>query len=121
MFKDLRQFLEKLDKEGQLVRYTDEVMPEPDIRAISRAAADMGATGPAVVIDNITGYKGKKVVVNVHGSWANHALMMGMPKTTSLKEQFFELARRWDSYPGEVRWVDNPPCQEVVLDSFNLL
>lgn len=121
MFKDLRQFLEKLEQEGQLVHYTDEVMPEPDIRAISRASADIGPTGPAVLIENVKGYKGKKIAVNVHGSWANHALMLGMPKTTSLKEQFFELARRWDSYPGEVRWVDDPACQEVILDDFNLL
>lgn len=121
MFKDLRQFLDKLEQEGQLVHYTDEIMPEPDIRAISRAAADIGPTGPAVLIENVKGYKGKKIAVNVHGSWANHALMMGMPKTTSLKEQFFELERRWDSYPGQVAWVDNPPCQEVILDAFNLL
>jgi UbiD family decarboxylase len=121
MFKDLRQFLAKLEQEGQLVHYTDEVMPEPDIRAISRAAADIGPTGPAVLIENVKGYKGKKIAVNVHGSWANHALMLGLPKTTSLKEQFYELERRWDSYPGEVKWIDNPPCQEVVLDAFNLL
>ena len=121
MFKDLRQFLDKLEQEGQLVHYTDEVMPEPGIRAISRAAADIGPTGPAVMIENIKGHKGKKIAVNVHGSWANHALMMGMPKITSLKEQFFELERRWDSYPGQVAWIDNPPCQEVILDDFNLL
>jgi UbiD family decarboxylase len=121
MFKDLRQFLAKLEQEGQLVHYTDEVMPEPDIRAISRAAADLGPTGPAVILHDVKGYKGKKIAVNVHGSWANHALMLGMAKTTSLKEQFYELERRWDSYPGQVEWIDNPPCQEVILDEFNLL
>ncbi|WP_428559516.1 MAG: UbiD family decarboxylase [Solidesulfovibrio sp. DCME] len=44
-----------------------------------------------------------------------------MPKTTSLKDQFHELASRWDSYPGEVKWVEGAPCQEVILDEFNLL
>jgi 4-hydroxybenzoate decarboxylase len=122
LFKDLRSFLDRLEREGQLVHYTDEVMPEPDIRAILRAAADLGPTGPAVVIHNIKGYAGKKVVGNVHGSWANHALMLGMPKTATLKEQFYELDRRWESYPGEIKWVDRPACQEVVLDKgFNLL
>ncbi len=121
MFKDLRSFLKKLEEEGQLVHYHDEVLPEPGIRAIMRGSADLGATGPAVLIHNIKGYKGRKLVVNVHGSWANHAIMLGMPKTASLKEQFFELERRWDKYPGEVKWVTGAPCQEVVLDSFNLL
>lgn len=44
------------------------------------------------------GYK-YSVVTNVHGSWANHALMMGMPKDTPVKEQFHELNRRWDKFP----------------------
>ncbi len=98
------------------------MLPEPDIRAILRAAADLGPTGPAVMIHKIKGYDGKKVVGNVHGSWANHALMLGMPKTATLKEQFYELDRRWESYPGEIKWVDHPPCHEVVLErDFNLL
>lgn len=59
-YADLRQFLARLAEEGQLVRITEEVLPEPDIRAIGRAAADIGETGPAVIVDNIKGYKGKK-------------------------------------------------------------
>jgi vanillate/4-hydroxybenzoate decarboxylase subunit C len=122
-FVDLRSFLDKLEQEGQLIHYSKEILPEPDVRAISRAAADLGANGPAVIIDNVKGYKGKKIAVNVHGSWANHAIMMGMPKTTSLKDQFFELAKRWDLYPGEVKWVKDAPCHEVILEQgqFNLL
>lgn len=65
----LRGFLKKLEKAGQLVRYTDEVMPEPDIRLIGRAAVDIAAgnTGPAVLLDNIKGYKGKQLALNVSG------------------------------------------------------
>ncbi|MGW4932214.1 hypothetical protein ACWEQH_04365 [Streptomyces sp. NPDC004166] len=37
-YDDLRSFLETLDKEGQLLRVTDEVMPEPDIAAAANAA-----------------------------------------------------------------------------------
>jgi vanillate/4-hydroxybenzoate decarboxylase subunit C len=122
MYRDLRSFLDRLEQEGQLVHYTPQVLPEPDIRAILRAAADLGPSGPAVMIHDIKGHVGKKVVGNVHGSWANHALMLGMPKTATLKEQFYELDQRWDSYPGELTWVDQAPCQEVVLgEGFNLL
>ena len=106
MFTDLRSFLEKLEQEGQLVHYRDEVLPEPDIRAILRAAADLGPTGPAVMFHSIRGYGDRRLVGNVHGSWANHALMLGMVKSATLREQFQELDRRWDSYPGELRWVE---------------
>jgi 4-hydroxybenzoate decarboxylase len=122
VFKDLRSFLDRLEREGQLVHCYDELAPEPDVRALMRGAADVGPAGPAVMLHNIKGYRGKRLVVNVHGSWTNHALMLGMPKTTGLKEQFFELARRWDRYPGELVWVSEPACHQVVLESgFNLL
>ena len=122
MFKDLRSFLHRLEAEGQLVHYFEELAPEPDVRALMRGAADIGPTGPAVMLHNIRGYAGKRVAVNVHGSWANHALMLDMPKSAGIKEQFYELDRRWDRYPGELVWVDKPACREVVLENgFNLL
>lgn len=114
-YRDLREFLSILEKEGQLVHYHDELLPEPDISAISCAAGEL-ESGPALLLDNIKGYKGKKVATNVHGSWANHALMLGMQKNSTIKEQFHELVDRWDSYPGEVQWVNNAPCQEVIID-----
>ena len=119
--RDFRDFLGQLEREGQLVRLSDEIMPEPDVRAVARAAVDMVDTGPAVVMDNMKGYKGKKLAVNVHGSWANYAVMMGMPKTTGVKEMFYELARRWESAPGEIKRVKNPACQEnVITKNINL-
>lgn len=119
-YKDLREFLQKLEQEGQLVNSHDEVMPEPDLRAVARAAIDL-PDGPAVVLDNVKGYCGKQVALNVHGSWANHALMLGMSKDTSVKEQFYELDRRWRKFPGELQHITNAPCQEVVVrDNINL-
>jgi UbiD family decarboxylase len=76
----------------------------------------MGHYGPAVIFDNIAGYKGKEMVVGVHGSWANHALSLGLPKDTSVREQFFAVSDKWGNYPGEVEYVDNPACQEVVIE-----
>jgi 4-hydroxybenzoate decarboxylase len=114
---DLREFLSVLEREGQLVRYSGELLPEPDVGALSCAAGELGATAPAVLLDNIKGYKGKKVAVNVHGSWANHALMLDMPKLSSIQSQFFELADRWNRYPaGQVEWMQHAPCQEIVID-----
>jgi len=115
-FLDLRHFLSKLESEGQLVTISNPVYPEPDIRSISRAAADMGKNAPAVILDNIIGYKGKKIALNVHGSWANYAIMMGMPKETGLKEMFYEMNRRWERLESSVKWVENAPCQECIIN-----
>lgn len=113
--RDLREFINELDRQGQLAQLHDQYKPEPDVRAICRAAADI-PNSPAILLDNIKGYQGKKLAVNVHSSWANCAVAYGMPKDTSLIEQFFELSRRWDGYPGEIKWVENPPCRDVVLE-----
>ena len=119
--KDLREFLEILEQEGQLIHVKDEVMPEPDIGAIGRAAANM-QNAPAVMIENIAGYNGR-IATNVHGSWQNHALMLGMDKNSSTKEQFEELNRRWDKYPVPPVIVsrEDAPCKEnTITENINL-
>ncbi len=120
-YKDLREFLAKLEAEGQLVRVKEEVMPEPNIGAAGRAASNM-KNGPAVLFEKVAGYK-YSVVTNVHGSWANHALMMDMPKDTPVKDQFHELNRRWDAFPVGVNHVDPSvaPCkEEKITENINL-
>ena len=46
-YKDLREFLDTLEQEGQLIRVKEEVDPEPDIGAAGRAAANM-KNSPAI-------------------------------------------------------------------------
>lgn len=121
IYRDLRDFLQTLEEEGQLVRIKEEVNPEPDIGAAGRAAANI-KNGPAVLFEKIKGYN-HPVVTNVHGSWRNHALMLGMDKDTPTKEQFFELNRRWDKYPVEPNVVsrEDAPCkQNVITENINL-
>ena len=100
MFRDLREFLAKLEENGQLVHIKDSIYPEPAIREIGRASTDL-PNGPAVIMDNIKGMKGMKVALNVHGSWANIALMMGLDKNTPVQDQFFNFLEAWDKYPRQ--------------------
>lgn len=121
VYQDLRSFLKTLEEEGQLVHVKEEVDPEPNIGAAGRAAANI-ENGPAVFFDKLKGYK-NPVVTNVHGSWANHALMLGMPKDTTTKEQFLELNRRWDKYPVKPNIVsrEKAPCkQNTITENINL-
>lgn len=120
-YRDLREFLDLLESENQLVRIKEEVMPEPDLSAIGRSAPDM-EQAPAVLVEKVKGYK-TPVVLNVHGSWQNHALMLNMTKNTPVKEQFFELERIWDRFPIKPLWVDKKeaPVKEVIIeDDINL-
>lgn len=120
-YKDLREFLATLEEEGQLVRVKEEVNPEPDIGAAGRAAANL-KNGPAVLFEKVKGYK-YSVVTNAHGSWQNHALMMGLPKNTPVKEQFFELNRRWDKFPvpPKVLSREEATCKEnTITENINL-
>jgi vanillate/4-hydroxybenzoate decarboxylase subunit C len=96
-YKNLREFLAKLEDEGQLVRVKEEVDPEPNIGAAGRASANL-KNGPAVLFEKVRGYR-YPVVTMVHGSWANHALMMGLDKNTPVREQFFEMAAAGRNIP----------------------
>ena len=118
VYPDLRSFLETLEANGQLVRVKEEVDPE-EIGAAGRASANL-KNGPAVMFEKVRGYH-NPVVTMVHGSWANHALMMGMDKDTSTKDQFHELNRRWGLYPVPPEVVkDAPVLQNRVTKDINL-
>src|SRR5262249_8226052 len=106
-YHDLRSYLDLLESEGQLLRLSDPVLPEPDIAAAACAVNNLGATAPALLFESIEGYTNATVAMNVHGSWCNHALMLGMSKNTSLKEQFHEFVRRYEAYPGDVEERDS--------------
>ena len=113
---DLRSFLQTLAKEGQLLHITEEVAPEPDLAAAACAATRIGDTSPALYFDNVTGFTNARIAMNVHGSWPNHALALGLPATTPVKEQVEEFARRWGDFPVPPERRDNPPFAENTLD-----
>ncbi|MCL1847444.1 MAG: UbiD family decarboxylase [Coriobacteriia bacterium] len=115
--QSLREYLEVLDKNAQLVTISDEVMPEPELRQYLRAASNLTKSGPALLFDNIKGYKGKRMAGAVSASWASYALMLGLEKEASELEMFHNIKERWKKKDiSELVWVDNPPCQEIVYD-----
>lgn len=115
-FQNLRDFLAVLEENGQLIRVKTPISPEPDVASAARAALRFGANrAPAVLLENIKGYK-NSILLNIHGSWANHALMLNLPRDTSIKEQFHELNRRWPGKTVKPIWVEDAPCKEVIVD-----
>jgi vanillate/4-hydroxybenzoate decarboxylase subunit C len=124
-FDDLRQFLAALDNSGQLLRISEQVAAEPDLGAAAAAAARLGDAAPALYFDNIAGFDPgapARVALNVHGSWRNHALALGMDPATSVKEQVAEFARRCERFPVKPVYRDAPPflANAVVGEQVNL-
>jgi 4-hydroxybenzoate decarboxylase len=115
-YQDFREFLAVLDQEKQLLRVTDPMLPEPDLAAAAAAATRLGNRSPALLFNNIAGYSDVQIAMNVHGSWANHALALGLPQDTGIRDQFFEFVRRYRMYPGQLERVTSAPWQEVVID-----
>ena len=113
-YHSLRDFLDVLEQNGQLLRITDPVMPEPDIAAAAQAAINCGHYAPALLFEKVKGYV-NRLVMNVHGSWANHALMLGLPTDTTIKDQFFELDKRWPGKVPKPIWLKDAPCKEVKI------
>src|SRR6185312_9801706 len=104
-YKDLREFLSALEGERQLLRIHEQVLPEPDMAAAACALTQIGEEGPAIYFDKIAGFNSARVAMNVHGSWCNHALALGMDKDAGMKDQFFEFVRRFELYPGQLERV----------------
>jgi 4-hydroxybenzoate decarboxylase len=113
-YKDLRDFLKRLESEGQLLRVEKEVLPEPDIGAAAYAAGQI-SNGPAIFFEKIRGYDQKNVVMNVHGSWRHFALMLDLPVDTPLRQLLEELGRRWDRFPVSPVLVNSSPLKEIII------
>jgi UbiD family decarboxylase len=114
-YDDLRGFLDTLEEQGQLLRITDEVLPEPDVAAAANAVSRMGDQAPALYFNNVKGFTDARIAMNVHGSWANHALALGLPKETGTKEQIDEFIRRWTKFPIAPEWREDPPWAQNTM------
>ncbi|MCO4852009.1 phenolic acid decarboxylase BsdC [Bacillus vallismortis] len=120
-YQDFREFLTALEKEGQLLTVKEEVKPEPDLGAAARAASNLGDKSPALLFNNVYGYNNAQIAMNVIGSWPNHAMMLGMPKDTPVKEQFFEFAKRYEQFPMSVKREKTAPFHEnEITEDINL-
>ena len=66
-YRDLREFLDTLEKAGELIRIKDEVDWDMEVGGIIRLAAQLNA--PAPFMENIKDYPGQRMV---GGYFANH-------------------------------------------------
>ncbi len=131
-YKDLRDFIAQLEKQGELKRITAEVDPNLEMTEISDRVLRQG--GPALLFENPKGFN-TPVLTNLFGTPKRVAMGMGEDNVEALREVGKLLAflkepeppkgfkDAWQSIPKFKKVLDmapkqlkKAPCQEVVIE-----
>ncbi len=136
-YKDLREFIEVLERRGLLKRIRAEVDCELEITEITdRVSKKEGRQNVALLFENVRGYD-MPVLMNAFGSYERMALALGVEKLDDIAEEIREIlklpyislqnkfsvvslipmAKKAVNFP---KYVKNAPCQEVVMDEPDL-
>jgi len=118
-FRDLRDYIEKLEEEGELIRINEEVDWDLEAGAIIRRAQDLKA--PAPLFENIKGYKkGYRVLgapVGVSNQpdryYARIAIALGMDPESKASDIIEEYIKRKKN-PIKPIVVSGGPCKENI-------
>ncbi|MEE8471728.1 MAG: UbiD family decarboxylase, partial [Dehalococcoidia bacterium] len=78
MFRDLRNYLEYLEKNGKLLRVDEEVDARFEIAAGIRRTSD--EDGPALLYNNVRGFPGWRVTGGLYATQKLIALALGLPQ-----------------------------------------
>ncbi|MFH1775136.1 MAG: UbiD family decarboxylase [Chloroflexota bacterium] len=120
-YRDLREWMARLESEGELVRLADEVRLEPDIGAIGRAILNTG--GPAVWAQRLFGYdETRSLVIGLAATPSRIGMALGLPKDAPMSEQKRLWLSAYDRQPLKPRMVKDAPCRENIVsgDDVNL-
>lgn len=124
-FRDLREYLDRLEEAGELMRVTAEVDWNLELGAISRRSMDL--RGPALLFENIKGYPGQSVFANSvtrsrDSTCGRLALAMDLPASINSLDLIREYAGRMRK-PLPPVLVETAPCKENIIkgDDVDLL
>jgi 4-hydroxy-3-polyprenylbenzoate decarboxylase len=111
-YTDLRDWISKLDKAGELRRIREAVSPYLEMSEIADRTAKLGkgtptAGGPALLFENVTGHPGAKVLMNQFGS---HRRMKLALETDAL-----------DAIADRIRVLIKPETPTSFMDKLKLL
>ena len=106
MFEDLRGYLFHLEKQGQLLRVSDEVDAKFEIAAGIRKTSDI--EGPALLFESVRGFPGWRVLGGLFATRKLVALGLGVPQDQML-ERYLTLEDK--RIPPEI--VATGPVKEI--------
>lgn len=128
-YKNLQEFIKKLEQERELVRIKTLVDPELEITEITDRVSKMH--GPALLFENVKG-SSMPVLINAFGSEKRMALSLNTDQLDSIGQEITDLLAMKDNMLHSMmdklrmlpklaelasmlpRMVKNAPCQEVV-------
>ncbi|HSN23777.1 MAG TPA: 4-hydroxy-3-polyprenylbenzoate decarboxylase [Methylomicrobium sp.] len=132
IYKDLRDFIRQLEKQGELKRVAIPVDPYLEMTEICDRTLKQG--GPALLFENPTGYN-IPVLANLFGTPRRVAMGMGAESVTELRgigellatlkepEPPKGMKDAWEKFPVfkqvlnmAPKLVSSPPCQELVRE-----
>jgi len=132
LYKDLRDFIRQLEKQGELKRVAIPVDPYLEMTEICDRTLKQG--GPALLFENPTGYN-IPVLANLFGTPRRVAMGMGAESVTELRgigellatlkepEPPKGMKDAWEKFPVfkqvlnmAPKLVSSPPCQELVRE-----
>ena len=120
--RDLRGFLDLLQAKGRVLKIDEATLPEPEVGAYCRAASGISGSSHSLLFENIVGYKGMRLAVNLLASWSNCAVMAGLPAATSVTDLVTELCDRSTRCTPRQELMRNPPSYECLeTENINLL
>ncbi|NMC80915.1 MAG: UbiD family decarboxylase [Chloroflexi bacterium] len=118
-YKGLREFIQKLEDEGELLRITEQVDWNLEIGAVARRLCDLETKGqsvPAVLFENVKDYPGGKFFTNSLASYRRYALALGMDKNSSRLDLVHAFEERINHpIPPVVVDKKDAPCKENIL------
>ncbi len=113
-FKDLRQFIDKLDETGDLVRIKQEIDWDLEAGAIGRHSYE--TSGPAVLFEKIKDYpEGYRIFNGSLGTFRRVSVSLGLPPETSIPELYRVYEQR-NEKPLKPKIVTDGPCKEIVME-----
>lgn len=117
-YADLREYMNRLEEEGDLMRIKKEVDWNLELGAIMRRANDLRE--PALLFEKIKDYSSDyRVLANVIGAtkpnpYGRLCLALDLPKETPPLEIIEELVRRFNN-PIKPVIVNKAPCKENII------
>ncbi|MCL4518751.1 MAG: UbiD family decarboxylase [Thaumarchaeota archaeon] len=111
-FDDLRQFISRVEDDGELIRIRDSVDWNLEIGAIIYQASRI-ARRPAVVFENIKGYPKSSFLSGALNNFAKYAIAMGLSKEAQPLQIIKEYRERL-SHPIKAKEISEGVCQENV-------
>ena len=131
-YPSLREFITRLEREGELLRINEPVSPILEIAEITDRVSKQSGGGKALLFENVEG-SSMPVLINAFGSIKRMNLALGVhniedipkrieryikippPSTLLDKAKLLPMLLQAAQFPPKLSNTTKPPCQEVVL------